>query len=258
MRDNMTSMTPERTRADPKPPRSTTPKEDPADGGRTRLRRDLIEGEILEQAAELFARRGFTGTSLRDVAEAMGVSRSLLYYYVKNKDELLAKMVAEITETIASAVATEAARHELPASDRLKGVARALVTHVASRPLHFRVLDRSEDDLPSPLAEAQRAAKRAVLQAVETVVTAGIADGEFRPVDPHVAALGVIGLCNWTAWWFRPGPDHPVGPVADQLAEMAVSALLRHGDLRQRLGDPADTLAALREGIDHLERLLPN
>lgn len=68
------------------------------------VRRDLVENEIYDHAARLFAERGFAGTSLQDVADAMGLTRSALYYYVKNKDELLARLVSEITEVPATAL----------------------------------------------------------------------------------------------------------------------------------------------------------
>ena len=58
-------------------------------GPRT-ARRELVENEIYEQAIRLFAERGFAGTSLQDIADALGITRPALYYYVKSKDELLA------------------------------------------------------------------------------------------------------------------------------------------------------------------------
>ena len=52
---------------------------------RTGLRRALVEKQILYRAAELYAERGYTGTSLQDVAEALGMSRTALYYYMSSK-----------------------------------------------------------------------------------------------------------------------------------------------------------------------------
>jgi hypothetical protein len=52
-----------------------------------------------------------------------------------------------------------------------------------------------------------------------------VSRGEFRPRDERLAALSVIGMCNWVAWWFHPGPSHPAEPVADQLAQNAVDML---------------------------------
>jgi len=74
-------------------------------------------------------------------------------------------------------------------------------------------------------------------------------------VDARVAALGVIGMCNWVAWWFRPGRDS-IDAVADQLADMAVAAVQRADDRTPDGEGPAAALKMLRQDIDHLERLL--
>ena len=90
---------------------------------------------------------------------------------------------------------------------------------------------------------------------VQGVVPPGEFSRRFRPVDARVAALGVIGMCNWVAWWFRPGRDG-IDAVADQLADMAVAAVQR-ADHRTPDGEgPAAALKMLRQDIDHLERLL--
>ena len=105
--------------------------------GRT-ARRELVENEIYEQATRLFAERGFAGTSLQDIADAMGITRPALYYYVKSKDELLAKLVTEITdgpgEPTSRAVA---ARTDLDAVGKLRAIARLIVgpAHHPTRPV---------------------------------------------------------------------------------------------------------------------------
>src|SRR5206468_2845368 len=66
-------------------------------GRMSTARRELVENELYEHATRLFAERGFAGTSLQDIADALGITRPALYYYVKSKDELLAKLVTEVT-----------------------------------------------------------------------------------------------------------------------------------------------------------------
>ena len=60
-------------------------------------RKTIVAKEVLEQAALLFARKGFASTSLQDVAEAIGLSRPALYYYYPSKNALLAAMVEDVT-----------------------------------------------------------------------------------------------------------------------------------------------------------------
>src|SRR5215468_7458321 len=75
-----------------------------AGNGKPTVRRDLVANEIYDQATRLFAERGFAGTSFQDIADAVGLTRPALYHYVRSKDELLEKLVAEITEDSATAL----------------------------------------------------------------------------------------------------------------------------------------------------------
>jgi len=104
------------------------------------------------------------------------------------------------------------------------------------------------------LADAYLEGRRAALAEVRSVIDDGIAQGLFRPVDSRVAALSVLGMCNWVAWWFEAGPDHPVEPIAAQIASSAV-AMLRVPD-EAAGADPRAALAAARASLDQLERHL--
>jgi AcrR family transcriptional regulator len=219
------------------------------------MRRALVEAELLEQAARLFAERGFAGTNLQDVAEAMGTTRAALYYYVKNKDELLTRLVEGVTLEGVTRREEIAQDPELDASSRLHKIMAASVAEHATWPARFRLLDRSEGDLPEPLAATHREAKRQTLEQFARVLQEGITAGEFIDVDTRSTALALIGMSTWVAWWFHPGADHPVEPVAALLADLAVRAV-RVPTHRHPRGGVAGTLALLREDVETLERLV--
>lgn len=219
-------------------------------------RRELVENEIYEHATRLFAERGFAGTSLQDVADALGITRPALYYYVKSKDELLAKLVTEVTQGPLDELQQIQADAGIGPVEKLRGMARVIVERRANHPDRFRLLIRSEAELPEELTAAYDTSRRAVLRTVAGVIEEGVRAGRFRPVDPNVAALGVLGMWNWVAWWFRADGTRSAEAVTEQLAEMAVAALLR-ADHRAPDGEgPAAALKLLREDLDHLERLL--
>jgi AcrR family transcriptional regulator len=251
----MTSSSSRAARGKPGPAPSRPGKNGGKPPGATTARRELVENEIYENAIRLFAERGFAGTSLQDIADALGITRPALYYYVKSKDELLAKLAADVAGGSAAQIAELAARPDLDAVGKLREIARLNVLRVASQPERFRLLIRSEADLPPELSDAYDASRRAVLRAVTGVIEDGIRAGRFRPVDARVAALAVIGMGNWAAWWFRPGRDS-ADAVAEQLADMAVAAVQR-ADHRIPDGEgPAAALKMLRQDLDHLERIL--
>jgi len=148
-----------------------------------------------------------------------------------------------------------AARPDLDAAGKLREIARLTVVRQATQPERFRLVIRSEAELPAELSDAYDASRRAVLETVTGVIEEGIRAGRFRPVDARVAALAVIGMCNWVAWWFRPGRDS-TDAVADQLADMAIGSLQR-ADHRTPGGEgPAAALNLLRQDLDYLERIL--
>ena len=219
-------------------------------------RRELVENEIYEHATRLFAERGFAGTSLQDIADALGITRPALYYYVKSKDQLLAKLVTEVTQGPLDDLQRIGAEPAADPVEKLRGMARVIVGRRANHPDRFRLLIRSEAELPEELTAAYDTSRRAVLRTVAGVIEEGVRAGRFRPVDPNVAALGVLGMWNWVAWWFRTDGSRSAEAVTEQLAEMAVAALLR-ADHRAPDGEgPAAALKLLREDLDHLERLL--
>lgn len=223
-----------------------------------RPRRELVEAQIYEQATRLFAERGFAGTSLQDIADAMGMTRPSLYYYVKNKDELLARLVTEITEAPAAAT-EEIAGRELDAVTKLRELVRLIAGQQARHAARFQLVIRSESELPDDLAGAHQAAKRRVLDGFTRVVDQGIRSGEFRPRPVRTTALALIGMCNWVAWWFRPGGVQSPEEVGEQMAEMAVAMVAQAPDRlpdTPRPDDPAAALSLLRQDLDYLERII--
>lgn len=212
-------------------------------------RRELLEKAIFDQAARLFAERGYAGTTPQDIADAVGVTRQNLYYYVKSKEEILSRLVAEMaTQNVEGVEALAASEGSAP--DRLRRLARHLVLDRAAHGMRFQMLDRSQSALPPDLAERFLALRRAALAALVRVIEDGIAEGWFRGVDPRVAALSVIGMCNWVAWWYEPGHADPE-EIADQIADGAVAMLSRGS---RAAGDPHAIVDSIVEDLNRLKK----
>ncbi|MTD53068.1 TetR/AcrR family transcriptional regulator [Amycolatopsis pithecellobii] len=216
-------------------------------------RRDLVLAQIYEEAARLFAERGYAGTTPQDIADAVGVSRQALYYYVRSKEEILAGLVAEMTSQIVQEM-RRIVDLGLDEPETLRRLAAHMVTDRARNRTRFRMLDRSESALPPELAREFLQGRRDVLNLLVDVIKSGVAAGRFVTRDPRVAALSVIGMCNWVAWWFEPGPGHPVEPIADQIADSAVSTLRPLGPSTVS-NDPAQLIAAMEAELAQLKKL---
>lgn len=219
------------------------------------IRRGLVEQEIFDRATLLFAERGFAGTNFQDIADAVGLTRPALYHYVKSKDDLLARLLEQFTEDTAAGIDAISSRAGLDSSERLREIVELLARRQGEYATRFRLIIRSEGDLPEPLAVRYADNRRAVLRSLATAIDRGIADGSFRAVDARVAALGILGTVNWVSWWFNADGGDDLEAICHQLADTAVAGLL---DPSGKLGveGPHAAIAAIRGQIDRLERSL--
>lgn len=229
--------------------------EDATDRG-SRQRGTLVRKAMLKAAAQLFADRGFGGTNLRDLADVLGISRPGLYYHFPNKEKILEALIEEVTLSSVTQLSEIAGQADRDPEDALRHVMRTVTNWVLEDPVLFRVLDRSEADMPHELKERHAVSKKAVLDKFTAIIERGIAIGKFRPVDAHVAALSIIGMRNWAAWWFNPDGRIPKDEIADMVADMAVRSLLRPDAHRSRSDRIEDVLRILKEDVAHLDHII--
>lgn len=229
----------------------------PAGPGRSTARRSLVTRELLDHATRLFAERGYETTTLRDVADAYGVSRSSLYHYVSSKEDLLAMLVEQWSRGLADSLAVIRARTDLSPERKLRQVAELTIRQRAESPDQFRVLDQAETVLPEPLRTQHRQARRDVLAEITAVIEEGIESGHFKPLDPRVAAFSVLGMCNWVAWWYRPDGPYEVEAIVRQITQSSVDMLVVSGGGESAESPTRSALAQARSALDALERLLP-
>ncbi len=231
---------------------AAVPASEPRDVNARTPRSNLVENEIFERATQLFAERGFSGTSLQDIADAMGMTRPALYYYVKNKDELLVKLVAEITESPARQLGVINGDKSVGPLDRLRAMTRLIVSQVADNPSRFLLLVRSESNLPAEVAQVHVRGRRKVLAEFVEVIDDAVRAGLSRPVDSRVAALGIIGLSNWVAWWHHPKDGRTADEICDELAEMAVQSIAQ--PVARKAPGIEGAIKLLRQDLELLER----
>jgi len=219
-------------------------------------RRALVANEILDKAATIFADQGFAGTGIRDIADAMEMSRPAVYHYFETKESLVQELVAGVTGEILQFIIELRADRHLDHREKAHALVEGLVRRVAARPAHMRLLAASERSLPEPIGSTHAEAKRDALVEVRAMIAEGVADGAFRPVDERLAALAILGMCNWVAWWYRADGDIPVEEIGAALADLVLEGLPRRQSRRLADGSIGAAAALLREDLAHLERLI--
>ena len=220
--------------------------------GKKLVRRELVEAELLERAADLFADRGFNSTTLQDVADTVGLTRAALYHYFDSKEALLSTLVEGITEARVADIKTIRFHAALSLRQKLAAITRAMALNVATQPARFRLLLMSENELPAELAATHARARRETLDQLVELFAEGHASGVFSAAEPHLAAFALLGMCNWIAMWFKPGQKQSAEAVAEHYVQIALTAFASSAVAADEI--PA-TIVRMRDDLARLERL---
>jgi AcrR family transcriptional regulator len=214
----------------------------------------LVREELLSKAAEVFERHGFAQTRIQDIAAAMALSRSALYHYFSSKEDILTALVEEHTSRRAEDAERVALDTSKSAVERLKTALHDTIIMRLTGGARLRVLDHLAIEMPPDLRKKFDRSRRQILNGYVRIITDGVKSGEFRAVEPRIAALAVLGIASWTSWWYSTKGDLRPEELADILVDIGVSGLLRHTDERAA-GDRAGILNEIRIRLNRLESL---
>jgi AcrR family transcriptional regulator len=180
---------------------------------------------VLSAAVRLFNERGYEATSMGDLAERLGITKSSIYHHVSSKQELLRMAMDRALDGLFEA-ADEVQAMGGPAIDRLELLIRRSVLVLASRLEFVTLLLRVRGNTA---VEMEALLRRRVFDArVTELVALAKMEGDLRPdVDPAIAARLLFGMVNSLTEWYRPDRG-----TADGLAE-TVAAIAFEG-LRTR------------------------
>jgi AcrR family transcriptional regulator len=175
--------------------------------------------ELTRIAARLFAEQGYQGTSLADLAEALGVQKPSLYHHIAAKEDLLWELAWEGATAFHAAL--DAVPAEAPAAERIRLALRAHLAIVARQLEVATVFMREWRYLEGERHAQFLAERRRYEERIRELFRAGVDESQLRTdLDVSTSALLFLSAANWAYTWLRPGSD------TDQLADRLYSALL--------------------------------
>ena len=177
--------------------------------------------DLVRAAAQLFREKGFERTTVRDIANAVGMQSGSIFYYFKSKEEILL-VVMEEGLLLALQDQEVALAGKTDASDRLRALMRA---HLKT------LLERGSDFIPVLLYEWKSLSTESQSRIVnlrdryeqawnETLET--LKDQGRIPTSVKITRLFVFGALNWSAQWFDPNLRLDIDGIADRAMELFV------------------------------------
>lgn len=176
--------------------------------------------EILEEAARLFAERGYEAVSLLEIAQAVGLSKTTLYHYFESKDEILGTLIAttisKLTEFIAASIPADS-----PPAAKLTAFMEAQAEFFEQHIPQFKVLLSQIGSLTDPAARDAAVAWRVRYEnGIRRIVEEGVASGAFTSVRPNAVVRAVLGSIYWLVRWYQPDGRRSARDIAREYAEV--------------------------------------
>ncbi|MFJ3057136.1 TetR/AcrR family transcriptional regulator [Herbaspirillum sp. NPDC087042] len=177
---------------------------------------------IIEQAAALFARNGFVGTSMNEVALACGLSKASLYHYFADKHQLLMHICENHIDRLCGLV-DEVAQQDLSPEPRLRLLVQRFVEEYSDAQSQHRVLTEDVRFLEPGDQERILAGERKVVAAVADAMSAVRPELDRSRMAKPLAML-LFGMINWMFMWLKPD-----GELTHERMAVVVSDLLFGG-----------------------------
>ncbi|WBX88812.1 TetR/AcrR family transcriptional regulator [Achromobacter mucicolens] len=179
---------------------------------------------ILEEAAKLFARSGYDGSSISDLAAAIGVSKAAIYHYYPTKQDIYDAIILEVLEGLTQTVGRDVA-------GAVGGVARLRAFMVG----HARYFEQHHAQFVTmligysgmALSEREDAARLrdSYEKLLRDVIAQGVANGAFRALDVAATGRAVLSMLNWMVRWYKPGQGDSAESIADGYFDLLVGGM---------------------------------
>jgi AcrR family transcriptional regulator len=178
--------------------------------------------ELTREAARLFAEKGYHGTSIGDIAEAMGVQKGSVYAHIESKQDLLWQIAW--AGAVAFHAALDGVPDDAPAVERLRLALRAHLRVVSEQLDVATIFTREWRYLEGERRDAFLAERRRYEARIRELFREGRDDGDLRSdLDEAAAALLFLSAANWAYTWLRPGGD--TDALADRFLGLLVDGM---------------------------------
>jgi TetR/AcrR family transcriptional regulator len=186
--------------------------------------------EILKSAAAAFRRRGYHGASMGEIAQALRMTKGSLYYYFKNKEEILffchdysLDILLDVLERVEAAGGTP--------PQKLRSLIESFVHHILDD-LRGTAMTLDFQALSAPLLRRVIAKRDRFDRGLRRLLQEGMDAGAIAPGDPKLLTFAILGAVNWIPRWFDPRGPATSEEIGRVFAEYLVAGLQKPSGMR--------------------------
>jgi AcrR family transcriptional regulator len=191
-----------------------------------RERYDRRRQQAVEDAARVFARRGYDQTSMQQLADDLGIAAGSLYHYFGGKEQLLIAICDQLMDPLLEDARTLLATGDAP-DVQLRALVRLWVAHVIAHRDHMLVFQQERHVIETGEQWREvRERRKQFERLVDDVLQRVHDDGLARIVDPRLTLAALLGMVNHTAQWHRPRGRLSASEIADGYVDLIAAPSL--------------------------------
>jgi AcrR family transcriptional regulator len=185
----------------------------------------VLRGRIMNRASVLFYQRGYAATSIRDIADAVGISSSTMYHHFTNKQDVLHAIIKNFMSDFVTATCAVLRDRSRTPTERIRETVRLHLTISENRrpellignPIRYALTPGQQRDGIHLQSEYH--------DAVQDVIEQGVTTGEFAVDDVRLTTMALLDMLNGVREWFRPTGPLTLDQIVDRYTAIALKVL---------------------------------
>ena len=181
--------------------------------------------EVMDVAARIFSEKGYEATSIQEIAEEVGILKGSLYYYIETKEDLLFGVIKAAYDA-ALGVVRELERRDGGALELIEALVYRHAEVFAATQVQSSVFFKEFRALSADRQKEIREAGDIYSRFLRSQIRRGQDAGEIDPeINPRLAAIGIIGMMNSMAFWYRPDGPATAEQIGSEFSRLVIGGL---------------------------------
>lgn len=179
---------------------------------------------IFEEAAKLFRDKGYLATSVRELADKVGLEPSSLYSHIKSKEEILQKICFDSAQKFIDGI-NEIEKLNATPSEKLKALIALHITIATEDSTSVTVFNDEWRHLSQDVLKEFLVLRRDYESRFKRIIKKGIELGEFKNINPSIALYTILTSVRWLHYWYKPGRQLSPTDIEKDICTLLIKGL---------------------------------
>jgi AcrR family transcriptional regulator len=187
---------------------------------------DDRKSQIISIAVDIFFEYGYQKASIRDIARKVGITQAAIYYYFRNKEEILYTIIDDTSNQLIFNLLECSSKNKDPVK-KLKEAILVTIKIMKTEIKKVKILIEDKKALGKELFKLVKSKERAVYNFYFDIIKEIQEQNKLKNVEMTTAVFAIIGQINWLYHWYRPEGRLGIEEVAENIVEMVMFGLIK-------------------------------